>query len=50
MAPVVMLVAVGAGVRAPTMPPNSPPGAAVVGSAVLKVPAACRQLSTESRE
>ena len=48
MAPVVMLVVVGAGVRAPTMPPNNPPGAAVVaGTAVLEAPAACRQLGTE---
>ena len=51
MAPVVMLVVVGAGVRAPAMPPNTPPGAAVVaGTAVLKVPAACTQLGTERLE
>ena len=49
MAPVVMLVVVGAGVRAPTMPPNSPPGAPVVaGTAVLEAPAANTQLGFQT--
>ena len=48
MALVIMLVVVGAGVRAPTMPPNNPPGAAVVaGTAVLEAPAASMQLGFE---
>ena len=48
MAPVAMLVVVGAAVRAPVRPPNSPAGAAVVaGTAVLKAPAASMQLGFE---
>ena len=40
-----LAVVVGAGVSAPTKPPNSPPGAAVVaGAAVVEAPATGMQL------